>query len=111
MKRLLLASLVFWLSFQTACTRGTESTTQAAREPARTLTDSDLKAKIEAEINSNAKLRAADLSVSADADHNRATLSGTLESEGLRSEAVQLARNAHPGLIVDDKIDVKHREM
>jgi osmotically-inducible protein OsmY len=51
------------------------------------------------------------LSVSADADHNTATISGTVESEEMRSRAVEMARSAHPGLIIEDKIDVKPREM
>jgi len=110
MKQLLLVSLLLCLSFQVgACSRGPESTTQAAKEPA--LTDSALKDKIEANINTDADLRAANLSVSADADHNKATVSGTVESEALRSKAVQMAKDAHPGVTLEDKIDVKPREI
>ena len=105
---LLLMSLLLCLCFQVACTRGTEST-QAARQ-AR-MTDSDLKHKIENSINSDAQLRGADLSVSADADKISAKLSGTVESEALRTRAVEMARSAQNGLIVEDKIDVKPREL
>src|SRR4029078_10831991 len=49
--------------------------------------------------------------VSADADHNSATISGKVESEELRSKAVEMAKAAHPGLTVEDKIDVKTREL
>src|SRR4051812_22552641 len=109
MKPLLLVILLISLSFQVACTRGTESTTYAAREERR-LTDSDLKDRVQTAINSNAQLRNANLSVSADAEGNTATLSGTVESEALKMKAVQMARAAHPGLNVDDRIQVKERE-
>jgi osmotically-inducible protein OsmY len=108
MKHLLLMSFLICLCFQVACTRGTEST-QAAREPR--MTDSELKNKIENSINSDAQLRAANLSVSADAVRNSATLTGTVDSEAMRSRAVLMARAAQPGLTVEDKIDVKPREL
>ena len=109
MKRLLLASLLVSFSLAYGCNKGTESTTQAAREPR--MTDSDLKDKVETRIKSDAELRDADLSVSADAEKNWVTLSGTVPTEGMRTRAVEMARAAHAGLTVDDKIDVKHKEL
>lgn len=110
MKQLLLGTLLVCLSFQIiGCTRGTEST-EAAREPER-MTDSDLERKIEMQLSSDPQLRDARLSISADAERNWAALSGTVESEAMRTKAVQLARSAHPGLTVEDKIDVKPRQM
>src|SRR5262245_45788088 len=108
MKHVLLLTLLVCLVLPVACTRGSEST-QAAREPR--MSDSDLRNKIESRIKSDTLLRDADLSVSADADHNMATLSGTVESEEMRTRAVALAKAAQPGLTVEDKIDVKPREM
>jgi osmotically-inducible protein OsmY len=52
-----------------------------------------------------------DLNVSADAAKNEATVSGTVPTETLRSEAVDLAKAASPGLVVTDKIDVKPAEV
>ena len=106
MKQLLLAGLLLSLSFQIGCTKGRESTTQAAREPQR-MSDSDLNKKIETQMNSDPQLRDANLSVSADADNNRVTLSGTVPSEALRTRAIEMARKAQPGITIDDKIDVK----
>jgi hyperosmotically inducible periplasmic protein len=109
MKQLLLATLLVCVSLQFACTQTRESTPQAAREPR--ISDSDLKDKIDRKIKADPELRAADLSISADADQNRATLSGTVASENIRTRAVEMARAAQPGLTIDDKIDVKPREV
>jgi osmotically-inducible protein OsmY len=108
MKQAFLFVLLLCLSFQVACTKGPGST-QAAREE-RTLTDSDLKSQVQDRLNSDAELRAADLGVKADADHNMVTLSGTVASESLRTRAVEMAKGVRPGMTVDDKIDVKVSE-
>ena len=107
MKQLMFACLLVCFSFQIiGCTKGRETATQAAREPGR-MSNSDLQKKIETQLNSDPQLRDANLSVSADADSNRVTLSGTVASEALRNRAVELARKAQPGVMIDDKIDVK----
>src|SRR5262245_31257729 len=108
MKRLLFATLFACLSLQFACTRGSEYKTEAAREPLR-MTDSDLEQKITNQFKADPQLRDANLSVDADADRNLVTLSGTVESEAMRTRALELARAAHPGLTINDKIDVKPR--
>jgi osmotically-inducible protein OsmY len=71
------------------------------------MTDSDLKTKVENELKADPKINDLNLSVKADADENRVELSGTVPSESIRMQAVQMARAAHPGLTIDDKIDVK----
>ena len=71
------------------------------------LTDSDLAANIKAKINSDEALQQANLDVDAHANENRATLSGTVTSEALRSRAIDLAHSAKPGMTLDVKIDVK----
>ncbi len=108
MRRLLLVGLLVCLSLPLACTRGTEST-EAAREQ-RTLTSSDLQKQVEMKLNSDPQLRDANLSVSADADHNMVTLAGKVESESLRTNAIEMAKAVRPGLTVDDKIEVQPRE-
>ena len=87
MKRLLLSTLLVSSLVTYGCNKGTESTTQAAREPR--LTDSDLKAKVETQLKSDPQLN--DLSISADADRNLVTLSGTVPNENLRTRAVEMA--------------------
>jgi len=75
------------------------------------MTDSDLENNIQAKLNSDETLRAARLDVDANASENKATISGTVESEAIRDRAVDLAKSANPGLILDTKIDVKPREI
>jgi len=54
-------------------------------------------------------VRSADLDVRADVTKNEVTLSGTVESEAVRSRAVELAKTAHIGVVVNDKMTVKPR--
>ena len=49
----------------------------------------------------------AGLSVEADITKTEVTLSGTVESEDVRSRAVELAKTAHVGVVVNDKMVVK----
>ncbi|MGH9898669.1 MAG: BON domain-containing protein [Pyrinomonadaceae bacterium] len=98
----------------TACTTTDtrESTTSPTPAGAvANMSDSELEGKIKAQFNTDAELKSADLDVDADVDQNKVTLSGTVESEVLRTKAAELARGTHAGLVVTDKIDVKPREV
>jgi len=75
------------------------------------ISDSELKNNVKAKIDSDAQLKAANLGVDADADTNQVTLSGSVDSQALRTRAVDLAKSAHAGLMVTDKITVKSGEM
>ncbi|MFN7927914.1 MAG: BON domain-containing protein [Blastocatellia bacterium] len=76
-----------------------------------TMSNSDLENNIKAKIDSDARLKAANISIDGDAEKKTATLSGTVESESLRTKAVDLAKSAQVGLVVTDKIDVKPRDI
>jgi osmotically-inducible protein OsmY len=52
-------------------------------------------------------LKEANLSVIAIAERNEVTLSGTVRSHAAREKAIELAKSAKPGVLVNDKIDVK----
>jgi osmotically-inducible protein OsmY len=80
-------------------------------KPATTMTDSELETKIKAALNTDAQLKALDLNVSADADKNEATISGEVWAQSMRAKAVKLATGAVPGLVLNDKIEVKPREL
>jgi len=89
----------------TAC--GPSEPIDGASKSTTKMTDSELENKIKAKFDSDAQLRAADLSVSADADKNEATISGAVGTQAMRMRAVYLAKEASPGLVLTDKIDVK----
>jgi hyperosmotically inducible protein len=75
------------------------------------MTDADLEKSVRARLDTDPRLKAAGLSISADATENEVTLSGTVESNELRNKAVELARSTQTGLLVTDTIEVKPREM
>jgi osmotically-inducible protein OsmY len=76
-----------------------------------TITDTDLENSIKAKLDANDKLRAADLDVDADINNNEVVLTGTVESQETRMQAVEIAKGAHPGIVVTDKIDVEPRDV
>jgi hypothetical protein len=71
------------------------------------MSNSDLENVVKAKLSSDEQLRTADLKVDANANKNEVTISGTVQSQEQRSKAIDLAKSAHSGVIVNDKIDVK----
>jgi osmotically-inducible protein OsmY len=86
---------------------------QAASPPIGAASPDEANAKLEKAIKTmferDEQVRKADLSVRADVTKNEVTLSGTVESEAVRSKAVELAKIAHVGVVVNDKMTVKPR--
>lgn len=114
MKKYMIFSLLLTLSVLTFtnCTDNDSTVNTTGRENTATkLSDGELENRIKAKFDTDAQLKAANLDIDATADRNEATLSGTVESQALRIKAVDLAKSAHTGLIVTDKIDVKPREV
>ena len=109
MKKSLFLAAVCLALLQFACT--SEQGPRANTESRTVMTDSDLKNRIEASVNSDSELAAVKLNIDANADRNIATLSGTVESESMRNRAVDLAKGANPGIVIEDKIDVKPRAL
>ncbi|HXV81032.1 MAG TPA: BON domain-containing protein [Candidatus Binatia bacterium] len=87
---------------------------QAASSPIGPASPNAANAKLEEAVRSmferDEQVRKADLSVQADVTKNEVTLSGTVDSETVRSKAVELAKTAHVGVIVNDKMTVKPRD-
>jgi osmotically-inducible protein OsmY len=100
-----LSLLTIGLLLASGC--GKNDTESATTPEALPLTDSDLASNIKAKLNSDDAIRTASLDVDAHASENRATLSGTVPTEAIRTRAVDLAHSAQPGLILDVKIDVR----
>jgi osmotically-inducible protein OsmY len=108
MRKFLILSLTLAVSLSFGCA-DREQRSEAAAEP--TMTDHDLEQRVEAQLNTNADLDRLDLSVDADAERNLVTLSGDVETEAQKNQAMELARNAHPGLMVNSQIEVEPREV
>ena len=68
-------------------------------------------AKLEEAVKSmlrrDKQLRKANLKVDADVTQNEITLSGTVESDAIRAKAVELAKSAHVGVVVNNRITVR----
>jgi osmotically-inducible protein OsmY len=62
---------------------------------------------VRAKLENDAQLKEAKLSVSANADKNEVTLSGTVPTQDARVRAIDLAKSTQPGVTINDKIDVK----
>jgi osmotically-inducible protein OsmY len=69
--------------------------------------NSKLEEAVRTMFDRDEQVRRAKLSVRADVTKNEVTLSGTVESETVRSRAVELAKTAHVGVVVNDRITVK----
>ena len=80
---------------------------QTTPSPSMAMSDSDLEKAVRTKLESEPQLKAANLDVDANADKNEVTISGTVPSQEMRTKAVELAKSAHSGLNVNDKIDVK----
>jgi len=81
-------------------------TTQNSSSTPR-LNDLELQKAIRAKLETDAQLKDADISVIAIGERNEITLSGTVRSHAARDRAIELAKSAKPGVMVNDKLDVK----
>jgi osmotically-inducible protein OsmY len=72
-----------------------------------TLRDADLQKAVRAKLETDAQLKEADISVIAIGERNEITLSGTVRSHAVREKAIELAKSATPGVLVNNQIDVK----
>jgi osmotically-inducible protein OsmY len=87
---------------------GTRTTPSPSTAPSTSkLTDSDLEKAVRAKLENDAQLKEANLSVNAYAKRNEVTLSGTVRSRAAREKAIELAKSAKPGVLVNNQIDVK----
>jgi len=88
--------------------RDRQSNTRTSATPsASKINDDDLEKAVRAKIEEDRQLKEADLSVNAIAERNEITLSGTVRSHAARERATELAKSAKPGILVNNKIDVK----
>jgi osmotically-inducible protein OsmY len=87
---------------------GTRTTPTLSTAPSTSkLSDSELQKAVRAKLESDAQLKEADISVIAIGERNEITLSGTVRTRAARDKAIELAKSAEPGVLVNDKINVK----
>jgi len=75
------------------------------------MNESDLENTIRARLHDDKFLRGADLNVAAKAGRNEVTLSGVVETKAMRDRAIEVARSTHSGVTVNDRIEVRQREL
>ncbi|HEY7221740.1 MAG TPA: BON domain-containing protein [Candidatus Binatia bacterium] len=66
-----------------------------------------LEEAVKSTLRRDKQLRKANLKVDADVTQNEVTLSGTVDSDAIRAKAVELAKSAHVGVIVNNRITVR----
>jgi osmotically-inducible protein OsmY len=111
MAQRLLLTIIFLVAISAvACDRSCDSANRAP-EPSGTTasvrSNADLENAVKAKLKADEQLRSAELGVSADSANSEITLSGSVESEALRSKAVNLAKSVDSGVTVNDQIEVK----
>ncbi len=83
----------------------------AAPPQAEPLTDAMLQQQVKTRLQSDGNVSGLNLNVSADAEHNAVSLEGLAYTQLQRTRAVELAKGAHEGVSVQDKIEVKPYEI
>jgi hyperosmotically inducible periplasmic protein len=110
-KLLLTSLLVAALCLVMGGCHTSNNTTNTSGGMKTNMSDSDLENNIKAKVNSDAQLKAANLDIDADVETSKVTLSGTVDSQALRTRAIELTKSAQAGLLITDKIEVKAREV
>ena len=87
------------------CSPAGNTQAPASAAPA-SISNSALEEKIKTNLNSDDQLKLSNLSVTANSDRNEATLTGTVQSEAAKTNAVESAKSAQAGLTVTSKIEV-----
>src|SRR5262245_22794155 len=106
--RLILILFGLNLVFAGCDERDRQPNTRTSATPSTSkINDDDLEKAVRAKLEEDTQLRIADLSVNAIAERNEITLSGTVRSHAARERATELAKSAKPGILVNNKIDVK----
>jgi osmotically-inducible protein OsmY len=86
--------------------RGRQQSTRRSTSPNASKINDDLEKAVGAKLEEDTQLKGANLSVNAIAERNE-ILSGTVRSHAARERAIELAKSAKAGILVNNKIDVK----
>lgn len=88
------------------CSTASSPQATGSSTPQAQISNAALEEKIKTNLNTDAQLKAANLDVKANVDRNEVLLSGTVESESVKTKAVESAKSAQAGLSVTSKINV-----
>jgi osmotically-inducible protein OsmY len=112
MKQLIFTVLVLLvpsLAFMACEERGREGA--QTTDSASSMSNAELENSIKSRLDGDDQLKVANLKVNADRNRKVATLSGTVESESLRSRAIDLAKSAQPDVSIQDHIEITPTEV
>jgi osmotically-inducible protein OsmY len=101
------ASLIGLAACQDTPDTKTAATPETRADATNKISDADLEKAVRDKFAGDEQIRQAKLSVDAEAEENKVTIKGSVQSQEVRSKAVELARSAQPGLTVNDEIEVK----
>jgi len=82
------------------CSQDQPASTQASSG----MTNSEIQARVRAQLDTDPAIKAAHLLVDTDSDKHELTLSGAVKSQELRDKAAKLAQDAAPGITVKNNI-------
>ncbi|HYK58809.1 MAG TPA: BON domain-containing protein [Bryobacteraceae bacterium] len=85
--------------------------TNASTTQGSTQSNADWEQSVKNKLATDSAVTGTNIDVTANADRNEITLTGTVYSEPMRSAAVNAAKEARPGAEVIDKLDVKPGEV
>ena len=89
------------------CTASTSPSSNSASHP----TNADYERTIKSRLATDPEATLAKVDVSADANRNEVTLTGSVPTEAQRTRIVELTKSAEPSLTLDDKIEVAPAEV
>lgn len=92
--------------FLNGCSQAPSPQTNANAVPQAQLSSLALEDRIKTNFNSDPQLKASNLDVKADMDRHEVMLSGTVESEAVKTKAIDVAKSAEAGMTVSTKIEV-----
>ena len=111
MKKLLIMGLLFAVCALGATACNGREDGRARMAAARPTSDAELENNIKTKLDRDDQLKAANLKITVNPGKRAATLSGAVESESLRSKAIDLAKNARPDVTIIDQIEIAPTEV
>lgn len=101
------ASLLFVLRQSQAQEPSPSALAAGVAQGSASAANAKLEETVKSMLRRDNQLRSANLEVDADVTKNEVTLSGTVDSEAMRHKAVELAKTAQVGVVVNNRIKLR----